>query len=109
MLVFDITNEESFNELDTWICEAEKYGGDKLAKVLIGNKCDLDSKRVISYEKAQKYAKKKGITYYETSAKDSSNIDLGFIELAELIMSQNIHRDKKRQTVVPNRKLTCCV
>ena len=70
MLVFDVTNEESFKNLDYWREEIEKYfsllyrnGSNESQKILIGNKVDLTGKRVVSEERAEQYAKKYGMNY----------------------------------------------
>mmetsp|Transcript_16300 Transcript_16300/g.16235 ORF Transcript_16300/g.16235 Transcript_16300/m.16235 type:complete len:110 (-) Transcript_16300:30-359(-) len=109
MMIFDLTNKDSFNDLDAWIQEIERYGGEKLAKVLIGNKCDLEDKRAITFEEGKAYADKLGMPYYETSAKDAANIDAGFVKLAELIIAMENRVDKKRSIVENPKKSSCCV
>ena len=51
LLIFDLTEIESFNNLNNWLAEIEKNANKNVVKVLIGNKCDLEDKRVISLKK----------------------------------------------------------
>ena len=55
MVVYDITNRESFEHLNSWLIEIEKDGNKNVYKLLIGNKADLDEKRVIKKEEGQEY------------------------------------------------------
>lgn len=72
VFVYDITNPESFENVDNWYTEAVHYSEnkDRLQMVLIGNKKDMESERRVSEETAREYANAKGMTYTEVSAKD---------------------------------------
>lgn len=74
LIAFDITNEQSFESVKTWMSSIYKHADANIAKVLIGNKLDLDHERIISRSCAEKLAKEHGMEYFETSAKDSINI-----------------------------------
>ena len=74
IIAFDITNEQSFESVKTWMSSIYKHADVNIAKVLVGNKLDLDHERIISKASAQKLAQEHGMEYYETSAKDSINI-----------------------------------
>ena len=76
ILVYDITNRKSFEDLNMWINDINN-ATDKASIILFGNKCDLQN-REVSKEEAEKFAKKNNIPYIETSAKLKLNINEGF-------------------------------
>ena len=80
LLVYDVTNPVSFQNLDTWINELEDNIGGSLPILLVGNKIDLD--RNVSRKDAEEYAKKKGFLYFETSAKTGKGVVNAFKNLA---------------------------
>ncbi|KAJ6235074.1 ras-related protein rab-2-a [Anaeramoeba flamelloides] len=74
LLVYDISNRRTFNHLGRWIEDVNLYSKKGIVIVLIGNKSDLDSERVISYEEGKKFADKNGLMFLETSAKTDNNV-----------------------------------
>ena len=80
ILVFDLTNENSFLKLNKWIDDISENTED-IVLILVGNKADLSDRKVDKI-KAEKYAKERDIKYIETSAKEGTNILLLFEELA---------------------------
>ena len=74
MFVYDITNQESFDNIDTWYSEAMKYSehSDRLKMVLVGNKRDAEEERVVPMEAGFGYAQSRGMAFAEVSAKDLS-------------------------------------
>jgi len=85
LLVFDVSNLESFSKLPVWLEEVRNYTSDKTPIVMVGNKIDLEQRRMVSKEMAQKFADSAKILYFETSAKDSIGIDIIFTSLTEQI------------------------
>ncbi len=75
LLVFDITDKQSFKDLQVWLSEVEKYGRQDIVKILIGNKKDLESQRQVTTVEAKQFAESLGMKYLETSAKDGLNIE----------------------------------
>ena len=69
ILVFDVTNEKSFNDIVQWLEDIYLVGRKTLNIILVGNKSDLHDERVVSYETANRFAKSKQIEYFESSAK----------------------------------------
>ncbi|RWV86175.1 hypothetical protein GW17_00051956, partial [Ensete ventricosum] len=53
IIVYDITEMESFNNIKQWLSEIDRYASDSVCKLLVGNKCDLDEDRVVETEKAK--------------------------------------------------------
>ena len=85
-LLYDLTNENSFDSIKNWIRNIREYNND-LKILLIGNKLDLIEERVISTEKATNFAKNNNLEYIETSAKDGTNIKKSFETLIDLILN----------------------
>ncbi|XP_023327347.1 ras-related protein Rab-21 [Eurytemora carolleeae] len=69
VLVYDITDEDSFQKVQSWVRELKKMLGDEISIVIVGNKTDLVNKRVIKREDAESYAASVGAQHYLTSAK----------------------------------------
>jgi len=89
IIVYDITSRESFNDITNWIKDCKNYSPKTVLMALIGNKCDLEENRLISTEEGQQLADKNEITFYETSAKEGTNIKEVFQKTGEKIY-QNI-------------------
>lgn len=81
ILVFDLTDMDTFTRLPTWLSEIERYTQQKVAMMLVGNKADLKDKRVVDFDVAQDYANKLAIPYLETSAKLSTNVEQAFLTM----------------------------
>ena len=95
VLVYDITNRESFENINSWIIEIKKSENNKKI-LLIGNNCELEDKRQVSYEEGEELAKSNNILFIETSPKNNENVTEAFELLAEeLINMVNIEGNKK--------------
>lgn len=110
LLVYDITNEPSFKAVRGWIEQInENVGNDSNVLVLLGNKCDDNENRKISKEQGEEIAKMYNIPFFETSAKENSNINEVFIFIANqihkkpLAKNNNTAIDKKKK-----KKKKCC-
>merc|ERR1712115_98590 len=79
----DVTDKESFNNVKHWMQEIDKYAADGVNKLLVGNKCDLNSKKVVSYDEAKELADSLGVQFMETSAKNSHNVEQAFQAMAK--------------------------
>jgi len=73
IIVFDVTNQESFDNLDKWFADLYEQCG-KIPIILVANKIDLAEKTVIPLEEGENYALKKGIMFFETSAKTGEHV-----------------------------------
>ena len=80
ILVFDVTNRKSFNDLNIWLGDIKNVKKD-ISIILFGNKCDL-SKREVTKEEAEDFANENKFVYFETSSKLNLNIKEGFTFLA---------------------------
>ena len=86
LLIYDVTDKDSFKNLSNWLIEIEKNSSKNVLKVLIGNKTDLEEKRVISYNQAKEFADSYGLKYIETSAKKNLNVNEAFATLGRELM-----------------------
>ena len=94
IIVFDITNQESFDHVKKWYDIIKRVALPNIILILIGNKVDLNTSRIISTEQALELAKELGIYYMETSAKTNANIDDVFEWIALQIINLNIEEIK---------------
>eukprot|EP00624_Nannochloropsis_granulata_P005896 evm.model.NODE_41967_length_32096_cov_22.644348.2 len=82
IMVYDVTNEESFEHIQDWLNEVNRYASEGTCKLLVGNKSDREDK-VVSTERAKKFADELGIPFLETSAKNASNVEEAFLTMAQ--------------------------
>ena len=91
LLLFDLTREESFKELDLWLTELRAVTMN-IPILLIGNKLDLieERGRQVETAKAAEFAKEQDLTYLETSAKTGENVEKAFQELSKQMVSKSM-------------------
>lgn len=82
IIVYDITNRESFAGAKSWVKELMRRGDPNVVIALAGNKADLESKRQVEFEEAAAYAKQNEILHLETSAKTAANVKELFVDIA---------------------------
>ncbi len=90
LLVFDLTNKSSYSHVYDWYEEAQKFCGKQIPMLLLGNKFDLETNRVIQKEEGEKLANELNVEYLETSAKTGYNVDFAFNKITELILKQTL-------------------
>jgi Ras-related protein Rab-1A len=88
IIVYDVTDRQSFQNVEHWLKEIDKYATGNVNKLLVGNKSDLQSKKVVSYEEAKEFADKHGFKFLETSAKNSHNVEQAFQTMASEIKAR---------------------
>uniref|UniRef100_A0A8C9UJU5 Ras-related protein Rab-13 n=1 Tax=Spermophilus dauricus TaxID=99837 RepID=A0A8C9UJU5_SPEDA len=86
ILVYDITDEKSFENIQNWMKSIKENASAGVERLLLGNKCDMEAKRKVQKEQADKLAREHGIRFFETSAKSSMNVDEAFSSLARDIL-----------------------
>lgn len=106
LIVYDITREESFlnlqNEqklISTIYSMKEEFIKGDIITMIVGNKIDLEEKRVVSKQRGLEYAESKRIAFYEVSAKEGTNINLIFTRVAEctIVQIQNCRKQLLKQ------------
>ncbi|KAH8386765.1 hypothetical protein KR093_002399 [Drosophila rubida] len=93
LLVYDITDQDSFQKVKSWVRELKQMRGSEIALIIVGNKTDLEEQRAIEYETAQRYAQTVGAQYVETSAKENE----GVTELFELLTQLMVEHHGNKQ------------
>lgn len=111
ILVYDITQAQSFERLKNWVLELQSKGPADLALAIAGNKSDLKDQRQINYEMAKAYADEIGALYMETSAKEDVNVQDLFINLSTRLPAPPVQDPnvlKNVNTVNNNTKSKSC-
>ncbi|KAJ5077769.1 hypothetical protein M0811_05459 [Anaeramoeba ignava] len=101
-IIYDITNEESFNKLDFWFEEFINFSKENAIPMIIGNKFDLEKERKISKEMGENFAEENKGLFMETSAKDGTNIQEAFEELTKEILNVFENEQKKDNITINN-------
>lgn len=112
IIVYDITSQESFHAVKSWVKELQLHGPSHIVLAIAGNKCDLEDHREVTKAVGKSYSESIGAAYVETSALTAINISELFIAISKLIPRPIIHRvpeyslqlDKKSQST----KRKCC-
>jgi Ras-related protein Rab-11A len=78
MLVYDITNQQSFDNIPNWLAELRVHVSATCSIFLIGNKCDLEHLRAVKKDVADRFARDNGLSFLETSALEKTNVDKAF-------------------------------
>ena len=91
-LMYDVTEQRSFEEINGWIGSIKEVKGDNFPIILIGNKCELE-KRVITKVEGEKFAKEQGFSFIETSCKEGINIE----ESVQVLVSKIIENKKLKE------------
>ena len=117
-LVYDITNKVSFQQIDNWInLASQKVDVNKIPLIIVGNKNDLETSRVITYEEGKNLAQKYNATFYETSALKNINVQESFLDLIERVYENVKDLDNQNNDVIKlkqeahlkkNNKGGCC-
>ena len=105
LVVYDITDRDSFNNLNSWLIEIEKNANKNVFKLLIGNKNDLESERKVSYNEGKEFADSNGMQFIETSAKTSDKVYDAFKLLTNEIIKNNLNKDKVMTNKGTERKI----
>ena len=97
IVVYDVTEMETFNNVKQWLHEIDRYATEGVNKLLVGNKSDLISKRAVDTATAKEFADSLSIPFLETSAKSATNVEQAFMTMAGEI--------KTRMAATPTARL----
>ena len=104
MLVYEITDIETFKALNSWLIEIEKNANKNVVKLLVGNKIDLEEQRKITYQQGSEFAESYGMSFIETSVKNNANVNEAFEKLGREIMVLTANEKEKNIGVSNNKK-----
>ena len=85
IVVYDMTDQKSFDNVKTWLLEIERYASPGVNKLLVGNKSDLTAQKQVDSAEAKAFADENGIFFLETSAKEKTNVEEAFFTMAREI------------------------
>ncbi len=110
IVVYDITNPDSFAGAKSWVKELQRRGDPNVVIALAGNKADLESRRKVPFEEANAYAEENGILHMETSAKNANNVKSLFVEIAKTLPKDPQQPEREAFPITPPREETrnCC-
>eukprot|EP01006_Ploeotia_vitrea_P053171 TRINITY_DN67760_c7_g3_i4.p1 TRINITY_DN67760_c7_g3~~TRINITY_DN67760_c7_g3_i4.p1 ORF type:complete len:265 (+),score=134.56 TRINITY_DN67760_c7_g3_i4:68-796(+) len=97
LTVFDVTEENSFLNVEAWLQDVRQYARAEAEIILVGNKVDLEKKRVVDFASAKEYADENGLTYIETSAKTGANVDQAFQLVTSTVVSAKMGAEAKHE------------
>lgn len=107
--MYDITNEESFNSVQDWVTQIKTYSWDNAQVILVGNKSDMETERVVTYDRGKQLASQLGLEFFETSAKENINVEHVFGRLVDVIcdkMADSLDMDQTQLNTNRGTKLT---
>ena len=102
VLVYDITERESFNNISNWINESKKFAGNNIVRILVGNKCDLNEGRKVTFKEGSEFAEREGMLFFEASAKARINIDEIFSDLTKAMLEKLPPSELPKTSPSPN-------
>lgn len=122
LFVFDITERDSFFQLKEWMMETKKHVGNDFVGIIVGNKLDLDFKRVVKTDELLYLAEDVQMPAFEVSAKSGANINELFETLVDLVMTEQMKephlssainledksRKSKNKTPLKKKFKKCC-
>lgn len=88
IMVYDVTSTESFEHVNDWLKEVNRYAAEGTVKLLVGNKSDRTADKVVTEEQAKEFADELGIAFLETSAKSAKNVEEAFLTMAGELIRQ---------------------
>ena len=89
LALYDITNEDSFVNLKSWVKLIKEECGNHMPILIVGNKSDLDDKRSVEKDAANAYAKDEKVEYIETSSKLGDNVNEAISLMAEKVLENS--------------------
>jgi Ras-related protein Rab-6A len=100
LLIYDISDKESFDSMPKWIKQVEDVKISEAVFVLIGNKIDLENERKVTYEEGKKFAEENNFIFQEVSAKTGKNFETLFeVQIYEAIYNKFKSEFDKREKI----------
>ncbi|SCZ96320.1 BZ3500_MvSof-1268-A1-R1_Chr8-2g10115 [Microbotryum saponariae] len=92
IVVYDVTDNDTFSNVKQWLQEIDRYACEGVNKLLVGNKSDLTTKKVVDYSTAKEFADSIAVSMLETSAKNATNVEQAFLTMAKQIKDRYVSR-----------------
>jgi len=114
LLVYDVTNAKSFENIRSWIRNVEQHASENVNRILIGNKCDMIDKRIVDTPHGQSIADEYNIKFFEASAKNNINVEEAFLTLARDIKKRLVGKQFDQSNIDVSspksieQKQSCC-
>ena len=113
LVVYDITDKESFDKIKFWIENIKNNAPENAKLILVGNKCDLANERKVTIEDGENKARNYNIKFFESSAKDGTNVNELFFYLANEIYQNDKTKEKDNKKTMQldskkKEKKGCC-
>ena len=114
ILMYDVTDQKSFEHIRDWVEKIKEDAVEEIIIYLVGNKIDLNNKRIITNEEGKKLAAEYNIKYYETSAKNSIGVEEVFLSLIKEMDDLFLEKNNKEVenpvnlNVKNKNKKNCC-
>ena len=110
IVVYDITNPDSFAGAKSWVKELQRRGDPNVVIALAGNKADLETRRKVEFEEANAYAAENGLLHLETSAKNANNVKALFVEIAKTLPKAPPQAEREAFPILPQQQeqRNCC-
>ena len=120
IFMYDITNKKTYEGIKKWMKNSDEISNN-YKKILLGNKCDLESKREVSEVEVHMFSEEENVEFYETSTKDNINVKYAFNKIVELMLKDKTEEEinhyyiSKQRTysvlsadLEPERRFNCC-
>lgn len=111
LVLFDVTNQQSFGCVESWLREIATHASQDISIVLVGNKKDQSNLREVNEQEAMTLANENGLEYFETSAKDGAGIEEAITFLCHKIDSNLLFYTKAQSFILQEKeqkRRTCC-
>ncbi|XP_062860863.1 EF-hand calcium-binding domain-containing protein 4B [Trichomycterus rosablanca] len=110
VVMYDITNEQTFRAVKSWLANVQEGAGEDLPVMLLGNKTDLEGQREIHFREGEKLAKESQLIFFECSAFSGHNVIESMVHLARILKEQEDREKEKTVSLFdnPSRKKSCC-
>ncbi|GAB6028642.1 Ras-protein Rab-21 [Chamberlinius hualienensis] len=106
VLVYDITDEDSFQKVKNWVKELKRVLGNEVCLAIAGNKVDLEKQRTVPIAEAEEYAQSVGAKHYHTSAKLNRGIEEMFLDLTQRMLETAATNEQNRASSTLGRGST---
>ncbi len=117
--MYDVTDLDSFESVKNWMIEVDRLSNESVCKIIIGNKCDKEADRKVTYEQGVELGKHYGVPFLETSAKSAYHVEDVFATITKAIHERQIKvqqptqgafkgKLKKGSSIEEEAKMGCC-